>query len=441
MFTEEFGLKSGVASYVSRWRFEGFFCSGFVIAVLLPYLSPVPISGMDVQPLAMALAPLVVGLRFIRPDRAFLMRSEVALVLVGLTSLIYFRPGAFEGFSDYFRVCAPLAIGAMMVVALVHALPRTSPLVTVFVAAAYCAGVLLQLLSPSTYDATVAPLLSEVRFQGDSIRGPNGLAVEPSMVGNICAILIAIPALFRPQWWANRRWAVWLLRFFCVLAVLLTGSVTGVASCVLVGSLLAVSASRRPILALASLIGGLITLAIIVSRYFEIEGRIGDLIAGISESPFWLLTELSVVMRYVNWLVALTYLAVAPLGDGVGTLDAAIAGPALAYWAEVLNWSGYYVDTLWTHVIDTSVGIGSLIIRMGFIGVFCLLTVLWITSRGRGGLIRFVLLGTTLLNVSLATPFVWMILALGLLVGRADLHTQRGHQLPAASDWASVRSR
>ena len=57
-------------SSVSEWEihwlsFERVLAGVFVLAVLMPYLSPRPIEGMDVQPVAMALAPLMIFSRWL----------------------------------------------------------------------------------------------------------------------------------------------------------------------------------------------------------------------------------------------------------------------------------------------------------------------------------------------------------------------------------------
>ena len=320
----------------------------------------------------------------------------------------------FRGFLDYFRICAPLAIGAIQVLALVHAISRASPLVYLLASLAYLVGVAVQLAAPDVYGTLIAPYLSEVRFQGDSIRGPNGLAVEPSMVGNVCAVLVAIPALGDVEWWRRRSALKWLLWASSGVAVLVTGSVTGVASCLMVAAFLYCRnpANLRPLRLIpvaASVVAG-----VVVLMATQLQGRIGDLVTGVSETPLWLLTELSVVMRYAAWLVSISHLPSAPFGDGIGSLTSAIVEPELAWWANTLDWNSYYITTLWTHIVDTSVGIGSLILRMGFIGLLLLGLVFWLVGRGRDGWLRAALVGTIILNVSLATPYLWLVVALAL---------------------------
>jgi len=394
----------------------------FVLAVLMPYLSPRPIAGMDVQPVAMALAPVMIASRWLAGEGR-LRRAEWWLVLIGLGSLAYCLPFRFAGVAEYIRVCAPLAIGAAIVVGLNRALRLVSPAVVMVAAAAYLGAVLVQLALPGVYSAVVAPFLSEVRYDPTAMRGPNGIAVEPSMVGNVCALFIALPALYRESWWKERPALGLALRTMAAVTAVLTASVTGILSCVAVAAALYLRGFDARVLWRVLGIGGAVLLAGWVAIRIEPRGRLGDLLAGVSENPLWILTELSIVLRYAGGLVSLSNLGASPLGDGIGQLTPAIVDRGVAFWANLLNWDSYYVSAVAGYIEATASGLSSLVIRAGIFGLAAIVFLFVLVSRGRYGLVRTLLAATMLINVSLATPFVWLVFSLGILAQAADSET------------------
>jgi hypothetical protein len=409
----------GWLSAAAAWRLplpslEQVLAAVFVLAVLMPYLSPRPITGMDVQPVAMALAPVLIASRWLAGELR-LSRGEWWLVGLGLGSLLYCLPFRFSGLAEYVRVCAPLAIGAAIVLGLNRALRLISPAVVLIAAAAYLAGVLVQLALPGVYSGVVAPFLSEVRYDPTAMRGPNGIAVEPSMVGNVCALFIALPALYRESWWKTRPALGLALRSMAAVTAVLTASVTGILSCMVVAAALYLRGFDARVLWRVLGIGGAVLLAGWVAIRLEPGGRIGDLLAGASENPLWILTELSIVLRYAGGLVSLSNLGASPFGDGIGQLAPAIVDRGVAFWANLLNWDAYYVSAVAGYIEATASGLSSLVIRAGVFGLAAIAFLFMLVSRGRHGLVRGLLVATMLVNVSLATPFVWLVFSLGLL--------------------------
>lgn len=414
------GSWSSVAAIrLPRVELERALAITFVLAVLMPYLSPIPIRGMDVQPVAMALAPLMIFSRWLAGGGR-LVRAEWWLAAVGIGSLIYCLPYRFDGIADYVRICGPLAIGAAIVIGLGRALRLVSPAIVVVAASAYLLGVLVQLLLPGLYDAAVAPFLSEVRYEPGAVRGPNGLAVEPSIVGNICALFIAVPSIYRAAWWRERPKLGWSLRAMAAVTAALTASITGILSCLVVAVALYLRTfDARIVWRLFFIVAGLAFAAFLVVR-LEPGGRVGDLISGLRESPFWILTELSLVLRYAGGLFSLSNLPANPFGDGVGVLTPAIVDHGLAVWAYRLDWNDYYVASIVDFIELTASGLASVVIRAGWLGIAAIALVFAIAARGRYGIVRLLLVLTMLINVSLATPFMWFVVAVGIMTGVDD---------------------
>jgi len=414
------GAWSTVAAIrLPRVEFERALAITFVLAVLMPYLSPVPIRGMDVQPVAMALAPLMIASRWLAGGGR-LVRAEWWLAAVGIGSLVYCLPYRFDGIADYVRICGPLAIGAAIVIGLGRALRLVSPAIVVVAAAAYLLGVLVQLLLPGLYDGAVAPFLSEVRYEPGAVRGPNGLAVEPSIVGNICALFIAVPSIYRESWWRARPRLGWTLRAMAAVTAALTASITGILSCLVVAVALYLRTFDARIVWRLFFIGAGLALAAFLVVRLEPGGRVGDLVSGLRESPFWVLTELSLVLRYAGGLFSLSNLPANPFGDGVGVLTPAIVDHGLAVWAYRLDWNDYYVASIVDFIELTASGLASVVIRAGWLGIAAIALVFAIAARGRYGIVRLLLVLTMLINVSLATPFMWFVIAIGILTAVDD---------------------
>jgi hypothetical protein len=395
----------------------------FLLAVMLPYLSPAPISGMDVQPVAMILAPLVLLIRLLGSERP-VVSAEMVLVVIGVASLAYCAPSAFDSFGDYFRVCAPLAIGAMIALAGVQALCMCTPYVFVLVAALYLGGAILQLAAPSAYTTLVAPFLWEIRFELGSVRGPNGLAVEPSMVGNVCAVLLVLPYLFRRDWWRERRITTVSLQLLALSAAAITGSATGILACF--GALFAVAVVRYPVRAL--LIAAVSIGLAIVGLPFLVDsgvgGRAGELLLAASDNPLFLLADYSFVLRYSGILIALGNLPNMPFGDGAGQLTWPIVDQGLRVWAEAFEWSAFYQSSIATYQGLATSGIGGVIVRGGVLGLAAFAVLLAMAARGRYGLVRMFLVLSMMINVSLATPYLWLVFAIGTVEQMSRRHRE-----------------
>jgi hypothetical protein len=415
---------SSVSAWEIHWlSFERVLAGVFVLAVLMPYLSPRPIEGMDVQPVAMALAPLMIFSRWLSGDGR-LVRGEWWLALIGLGSLLYCLPYRYDGVADYVRTCAPLAIGAAIVIGLGRALRLVSPALMLLVAAAYLVAVTVQLTLPGLYSSAVAPFLSEVRYDPGSVRGPNGLAVEPSIVGNVCALLIAVPSLYREDWWQARPVQRLSLRAMAIVTALLTASVTGILSCVVVMAALYLRKLDARVLWRVLVIALVLAAATVALVRLEPGGRLGDMLAGMQQDPLWILTELSMVLRYAGGLFSLSNLPGHWFGDGVGVITPAIVDRGLAVWAYRLDWNAYYMGEIIGFIESTASGLASVVIRAGVIGIAAIALLFVITARGRYGIVRLLLVWTMLINVSLATPFVWFVIALGIATAMDDRRRQ-----------------
>jgi hypothetical protein len=367
----------------------------------------------------MALAPLMIFSRWLAGDSRW-VRAEWWLAAIGLGSLVYCLPYRFEGLADYVRVCGPLAIGAAIVIGLGRALRLVSPALVVVAAAAYLLAVVVQLLLPDLYAAVVAPFLSEVRYEPGAVRGPNGLAVEPSIVGNVCALFIAVPSIYREPWWRERPRLAWALRAMAALTAALTASITGILSCLVVAVALYLRTFDARVIWRVFFIGAALALAAFLVVRLEPGGRLGDLVSGLRESPLWILTELSLVLRYAGGLFSLSNLPANPFGDGVGVLTPAIVDHGLAVWAYRLNWDDYYMASVVDFIELTASGLASVVIRAGWLGIAAIAFVFVIAARGRYGIVRLLLVLTMLINVSLATPFMWFVIAVGILTAVDD---------------------
>jgi hypothetical protein len=130
------------------------------------------------------------------------------------------------------------------------------------------------------------------------------------------------------------------------------------------------------------------------------------------------------VLRYAGGLFSLTNLPGHWFGDGVGEITPAIVDHGLAVWAHRLDWNTYYMGEIIGFIESTASGLASVVIRAGVIGIAAITFLFVITARGRYGIVRLLLVWTMLINVSLATPFVWFVVALGIATAMEDYRRQ-----------------
>lgn len=404
-------------SVTSNDRFLRIVANTVLATALMPYVSPLPWRGMDVQLTAVATASAALLFLFVfAPRRLTIQRTDIVVLLCGLAMLFYVNFNHVDPGLNWMRACATILLGFPVYFAVRNLYRYMSPGVLVAVVATYTSVLVFQLTFPSAYVAIFSHLMSELRWEPGGYRGPNGLCVEPAMLASMCILFVISKYFLHRQFWQEHRGASWFVAVASVAMLIVSQSATG---CVLavVMAFVGLLVSRRPfkvkaaaIIAVCLLLGFAGTLAVSGS------GRGTEFLSAAAKNPAVVLQDPSFAMRFVGVFLGLHGLSSAPLGTGELVLDQKLADKAwesksmITLWPDPLlrQYVRDYVATFAEH--SNASGIGPVIQRMGVLALIVFATLIRCVRGFPEKWVVRVFLLTLFLSASLFISTLWFIL-------------------------------
>ena len=389
------------------------FCAGTVaLTTLFPYVSPVLITSMDVQLMALvaALATLF-ALVFVAPHLFGFCWTDLHLLALGILTLIYVDPSVQSADPQVaIRACAPVLLGFPIYLAVRVLFRYMHPGLLVLTVAIYLAAILLQMKFPDGYTFLSSHLISEARFAPEEGRGPNGLTPERSMMGNM-SILFALSILFfHRRYWQSHRVAKYFVVLGSILMLFMTKSATGVVLALLValtGTLESRLRKIHKIAVLSCVAGGIFILGQSLNLS---EARGSVALSAISSNPLTILQDYSFATRTTNIFVGLDELSEVPFGTGDVRPNLDLATDAFGGDLAGRIWPDATFRSYMTDVVasrDNISGVGGMIQRMGFLGVIVGLYPIFLIRGFRGmWAVRVYAMGL-LFNASMFIPTLW----------------------------------
>jgi hypothetical protein len=382
-----------------------------LVTALLPYVSPMPVRLMDVQITCHVASILaVLALLLFAPRRLDITRTDLLLLLAGVAALFYVDYTRVNLDISWLRNCGTILIAFPVYYAVRILYRYMSPKLFVGIVVLYVVVIVFEVTFPSIYFPIFNHLLNEVRWEPGSVRGPNGLCVEPSMVGNMAVLFSIAPWFFKQEFWEQNPRARWLVFSCSAILLIMSHSASGfvVAAVVLA---CAVATSRLRIRQKVIIAASMCAVFLITGAALQNSDSRAAYISLAIKNPALALQDPSLGQRSINAYLAVYGLSQAPLGTGRIVIDQRITDPA---WSSDLMKATFQDPDLltflrhWSRETSFS-GIGSSIHRMGFLFVVILfgLTTL-IRGVPRSGIIR-VFFWIVLLNGALITPTYWLI--------------------------------
>jgi len=396
-------------------RVAGFCANAVLATALLPYVSLVVQSSLDVQLMALATSSTALLVLFILTPRLLTVcRVDLAIFGIGLVTLLYVDPDiASIDFVATLRGCAPIILAFPVYFAVRNLYRFMSPRVFAGIVVFYALVLLLQLGSPAAYTALFSHVLSDMRWTPETGRGPNVLCPEPSMMGNMCVLFAVSLYFFHREYWERHKAIARLVVAASLLMLLLTKSATGVVLALLV-ALAALLGSRLMARTKLTLVSAMAVAVLLLGELSNASDTRGSLIlTSIATNPLLVLEDYSFGERCVGMFVGLYALPEAPLGSGdvrldIGLTNKALNGSAAAFLWPDATFRNFLVDI--TSVHSNNLGLGSMVQRMGLPGL-CVAAVLVSFVRGFRGAwaVRLFVIGL-FLNASLFMPTLWFVL-------------------------------
>jgi hypothetical protein len=306
------------------------FISIFLLAALLPYVSPVQL-GSDVQPWVGALA-LIALLCFLSQGYLEFSAAEILLFILAVYMVLPLGigPGAYD-----FRK----RIG-LVFVALVYYIARRAPRlfsynILVAVTLLYFAAAIVQIASRSLFTAAFGLLIRT--FKTDlTYRGVTSLTTEPSFLAMTCIFLfLAASALQGARGYSKRKKL--LVMALSGIMILLTRAGSGYLFAVMflgIHSIRLMFRKKRYIL----LLPGIFALAAVALPSFA--GRGAALLLSLLQSPRLLLLDGSFASRFSQICIGLLSLITFPFGAGPGSYVSSANAIYQTYGLEYL-FTGY----------------------------------------------------------------------------------------------------
>jgi hypothetical protein len=382
-----------------------------LVTALLPYISPFPIRLMDVQITCHLTSLLAIALILLfAPRHLDVTRTDLLLLIAGTVALFYVDYTRVDVNFFWLRNCGTILIAFPVYYAVRILYRYMSARVFVAIVVLYVAVIVFEVTFPSVYFAIFTHLLNEVRWYPGSVRGPNGLCVEPSMVGNMAVLFSIAPWFFKQDFWKENPRARWVVFSCSAILLIMSHSASGfvvaavVLACAIVSSKIGI---RRKIIIAACVCAAVL----IAGTALQNSDSRAAYISLAIKNPTLALQDPSLGQRSINAYLAVYGLTQAPFGTGRIVIDQRITDPA---WSSDLMKSTFQDPDLltflrhWSRETSFS-GIGSSIHRMGLLFVVILfgLTTL-IRGVPKSGIIR-VFFWIVLLNGALITPTYWLI--------------------------------
>ncbi len=396
---------------VKNRKLLGFLANSVLIASLLPYLSPFPLTGIDAQPTPVIIAVLaLLLLLLIAPQRLNLVKTDAVLLGLGVLMLFYVDFSRTEVSLTWLRTCGTLLIAFPIYYAVRILYPFMSPKVFIGVVVAYVAVLILQITLPNVYLAIFTPLLSEIRWD-QGIRGPNGLCVEPSMLGNMALVFILAMFFFKAKHWKEHPAVRNFVVASSILLLIISQSASGIVLALLV-ALVGLFFSRRSWLFKGAVVGILMLGMISAGALFRnASGRGAAFIAAVAQNPLVVVQDASFALRSIGTYLAFYALKEAPLGTGTLQFDQTLTDKAWESSLMLRLWPDEEMRQFFRDfVLERSSGIGPSLQRMGVLFVFILGTLLFLVRGFPQVVVVRLFLLAMLLNASLFTSTIWFVL-------------------------------
>jgi hypothetical protein len=396
-------------------------CANAVLAsALLPYVSPIPISSMDVQlaPFAISLLSLAGVVAFTRIPLT-VTRSDILIFGLGLLSLVYVNPGLGSVSAvDWLRDCAPILLSFPMYFAVRNLYRWMSPSVSVWVVSLYFAVLLIQIILPQIYMAVFPHFLSDVRWAPEEGRGPNGLCPEPSMMGNLCVLFAILPLILHRDFWHTHGRARWTIIAMAAAMLVLTRSGTGIiVALVTLGA--AIFSVRRSPFAKAGILAAIALLTVGVGRLLTGSNSRGAQITSmLAANPANLIQEPSVGERLVGIADGLYQTAFHPLGTGDTRLHPELTEKLFNTDFAALIWPNPEVREFIVALEqqEENRGVGALIQRMGLPGILVLVLLIREVRSVPGTWILRVFVFTLFFNATLFISTLWLVIGCAVAI-------------------------
>jgi hypothetical protein len=382
-----------------------------LIAALLPYFSPIPITGMDAQLTALVVSVLSISVLLIFAPRYFkLTKLDVWVAGVGLLVLFYIDLSRVSLNVLWLRTCGTMLLGFPVYLAVRIFYPYMSPRVFVRIVAIYLVVLLFQITFPYYYLSIFKHFLAEIRWEPGSIRGPNGMCVEPSMLANMCVLFVVSMYFFHREYWREHKKQVAFVFAASAIMLLISQSATGVVLAMMV-SFLALLFSKRSVLVKGIAVGAIVV-AVIIGGIVASAGssRGAEFVSSMAKNPAVIVQDPSFALRFVGLFLGLHSLPDVPLGTGELLLDYKLADKA---------WEGRTMTTLWPdrqlrqyvreYVMERSSGLGPMIQRMGVFSFAVFGVLLWTIRGFREAWVVRVFLLALLLNTTLFASTIWFL--------------------------------
>jgi hypothetical protein len=391
---------------------------------LLPYVSPMPIKNMDVQLTANIVAILVLLFScLVEPWRITVWKEDLIIAGLGLLMLFYVDFTVVPLDLVWLRSCGTILLSFPVYFAVRNFYRYMSPWVLCGVVLAYLLALILQVIAPSVYSATFAPLLSDVRWDVASSRGPNGLTPEPSMMGDLCVLFAVSLYFFHRDFWKRHRASACFVVISAALMLIITQSATGIVLGI-VTLFLGVLVSQYSAKTKMALLAAPLVFAGLAGQALNFgQSRGGVFLSSVLDRPSAVVQDFSFIMRSAVTFLGVAGLVHRPLGTGELSLNPTLVnkvfngGVALALWPDsavrdsILEWITYR---------DRGSSAGFAIQRMGIFTLLVLGLLLSLVRGFRGQWVVRVLLLAYLLNSSLFVSAFWFVIGSCVAVGRQD---------------------
>ncbi len=293
-----------------------FVASLFFLACLLPYFSPMPVAGMDVQPVAFVLGLIGSIVLATTSGTVRIARSDLLFLVLACVFMFYFNPSDPHFAILDLRKTVSMAIGFFIYVAARNLLSYFSFQILEIAAFVALGFQFLQSRLPAVYVALSEHLLP--RAFTTASRGFGGAFPEAAFAGYFAVLYLILYTLLLYRGDSIPRWRSWLFIGVCIAIMVISLSVTALSIGTLMG-LVALSMTNRRrwfLLLLALTIGGILFI-IAIAPILPSSFRVVQLIQNAIQDPRLLLSDESVVNRLNSVLLGFTFPFQFPLGAGI----------------------------------------------------------------------------------------------------------------------------
>lgn len=392
------------AKAVQRWCAGATYLSG-----CFPFVSPVPLSGVDTQPLCLLFAVLLLMLQMCTTG---IKRHDLLVLFIASGSLVYLSP--LGGLGGEVGKSVSLLAGMIILVAGRMVEPALAYRLLRFAIVAYFIGSCLILLAPEQFLALQGRIVRAVNVDPNNPLGYRGVptfATEAGLLGGLLVFFLLELRSFAAAGVGTVRQRR-LLAVLVGTTILLTKSGMGYFYLVLFLGLITLQDrvhSKRAMLFAGVLIAcGFGALLALVSA-FEIDNRGLQLLAGIaSGSTFG--EDTSVLKRVYDLVIGFISLRDSPLGVGANMVDAAVNRIAFEH--------GLVREVDYGGSISLVSGISWMFVAFGLPGLCFLLYLFLRYSRAPLPNKIFALVFFSF-SYSPAFPAIWILLARPLAPGDA----------------------